>query len=175
MSNKTLTKKQIEKLIEDGDESVKFVQKKTTSKSSEWWHHYHHIFVNNDQQQFVSCNTCKALLFVTSTSGTNTLKSHFNSCTQQKDKSPGGHQQTVRDFYASSKQKPIPTKLKLRVTEACVEFCAIDGRAFDVITNDGFQNLANALYNAGRSMYKSSILIKELLPTSRTVRIRIMK
>ncbi|CAF3371981.1 unnamed protein product, partial [Rotaria sp. Silwood2] len=28
----------------------------------------------------------------------------------------GCHQQTVRDFYSSSKTTPIPSKLKLRVT-----------------------------------------------------------
>ncbi|CAF4515924.1 unnamed protein product [Rotaria sp. Silwood2] len=81
----------------------------------------------------------------------------------------GCHQQTVRDFYSSSKTTPIPSKLKLRVTQACTEFCAVDGRAFDVITDDGFQNLAKVLFDAGRSLYKSSIEIKELLPHSTTV------
>ncbi|CAF1935922.1 unnamed protein product [Rotaria magnacalcarata] len=81
----------------------------------------------------------------------------------------GCHQPTVRDFYSSSKTTPIPSKLKLRVTQACTEFCAVDGRAFDVITDDGFQNLAKVLFDAGRSLYKSSIEIKELLPHSTTV------
>ena len=45
-------------------------------------------------------------------------------------------------------------------------FCAVGGRAFDVISNDGFENLANVLFNASRSMYKSSISIEELLPAS---------
>jgi hypothetical protein len=175
MSNKLLSKKELQKLIEENDESVKFVQKKSKSNSSEWWQFYHTIFVNNYQQEFVSCNTCKALLFVTSTSGTNTLKFHANSCAQRKDKSMGSQQQAVHDFYSSSKPTPIPTKLKSRVTEACTEFCALDGRAFDVITDDGFQNLAKVLFNAGRSMYKSSIEIKELLPHSTTVRKKIIE
>ncbi|CAF3758468.1 unnamed protein product [Rotaria sp. Silwood1] len=130
---------------------------------------YHHIFVNNHQQQFVSCNTCKTLLLVTPTSGTNTLKSHHHSCVQRKDKSIGAHQQTVHDFYSSSKQTTISKQLKLRVTQACTEFCATDSRAFNLITSDGFQNLANVLFDAGRSMYKSSIQIKDLLSHPTTV------
>ncbi|CAF4965380.1 unnamed protein product, partial [Rotaria sp. Silwood1] len=70
-------------------------------------------------------------------------------------------------------QTTIPKQLKLRVTQACTEFCATDSRAFNLITSDGFQNLANVLFDAGRSMYKSSIQIKDLLPhpttTSRNV------
>ncbi|CAF1436055.1 unnamed protein product [Rotaria sp. Silwood1] len=164
MSNNVLTKKELEKLIEDRDESVKFVQEKVTSKTSELWQFYHHIFVKDHQQQFVSCNTCKTLLLVTPTSGTNTLKSHHHSCVQRKDKSIGAHQQTVHDFYSSSKQTTIPKQLKLRVTQAWTEFYATYSRAFNLITSDGFQNLANVLFDAGRSMYKSSIQIKDLLP-----------
>ena len=92
------------------------------------------------------------------------------SSVQRKDKSMDCRQQAVRGFYSSSKTTPIPSKLKLRVTQACTEFCAVDGRAFDVITDDGFQNLAKVLFDASHSLYKSSIEIKELLPHSTTVR-----
>ena len=74
-----LTKKELEKLIKDNDQSVKFVQKKKTLGSSEWWQHYHHIHVKGHQQPFVSCNNCKKLLTFTSLNGTNNLKSHFLS------------------------------------------------------------------------------------------------
>ncbi|CAF4557208.1 unnamed protein product, partial [Didymodactylos carnosus] len=67
--------------------------------------------------------------------GMNTLKVHFNSCVRQKDKSMGCHQQTVLDFYSSSKPKPVPSQLKSRVTQACTEFCVLDGRAFDIGRN----------------------------------------
>ena len=59
MAEKRLTKNQLEKLIRDGDASIRFVQKKLTSKSSECWQHFHLIHVNNQQQQYVSCNFCK--------------------------------------------------------------------------------------------------------------------
>src|SRR5579871_3770198 len=86
MNKNILTKKELEKLINNGDPSIKFVEKKKTSRSSEWWNFFHLIFVNDNQQQFVSCNTCKRLLLHSSLNGTNNLRTHFNSC-PKKDKS----------------------------------------------------------------------------------------
>ncbi|CAF1569115.1 unnamed protein product, partial [Adineta steineri] len=74
-------------------------------------------------------------------------------------------------FYSSSKQSPIPLKVKLSVTEACTEFCALDGRAFEVIKGDGFKNLAKALFDAGQASNKSSIEVTDFLPHPTTVRI----
>ncbi|CAF1143058.1 unnamed protein product [Didymodactylos carnosus] len=76
---------------------------------------------------------------------------------------------TVHDFYSSSKQLPIPKQLKLHVTQAYTEFCALDIRTFNVMIGDGFQNLAKVLFDAGRSMYKSSIEIKDLLAHLTTI------
>ena len=56
MAKKLLTRKELEKLIDDNHESVTFVQKKKSTNSSQMWENFHQIFVNNDQQQFVSCN-----------------------------------------------------------------------------------------------------------------------
>jgi hypothetical protein len=41
--------------------------------------------------------------------------------------------------------------MKLSITQACTEFCALDARAFAVMKGDGFQNLAKAIFEAGRS------------------------
>lgn len=148
---------------------MKFVKKKTTANSSELWQHYHHVVVNDQSQDFVVCNTCKSLLVYTSSNGTNNLKTHLKSCTKN-DKSSSVYQHTVHDFYSSSKQLPISTKIKLSVTQACTEFCALDGRVFEMMKGDGFQNLTKALFNAGRYAHKSSIEVKDLIPHSTTVR-----
>jgi hypothetical protein len=170
MNKVVFTKREIEKLIKDDDPSVKFVEKKRTSKSSELWDFFHHIFINGHQQQFVSCNKCKALLLYSSLNGTNSLRTHFKSCAKT-DKSNFLCQKTVRDFYFSSKQSSIPKRIKFSITKACTEFCALDGRAFDVMAGDGFQNLAKALFDAGQTINKSTIEIKDLLPHPTTVRI----
>ena len=76
---------------------------------SEWYHLYYHIVVKDHEQQLVSCNRCKNLLFVTSASGRDDLKSHFNSCTQQTDKSKRGHQQTVHQGCAHKRHREVRT------------------------------------------------------------------
>ena len=44
-----LTRKQLEKLMQEGDKSMKFVQKTTTRNSSELWQHFHQVFINNEK------------------------------------------------------------------------------------------------------------------------------
>ncbi|CAF3157858.1 unnamed protein product [Rotaria socialis] len=168
MSKKHFSKQELEQLIEDKDSSIKFVEKKKTLRSSEWWKYFHIIFVNSDRQQYVSCNKCKALLLHSSFNGTNNLRTHASSCSSI-DKSKSLFQKTVHDFYSSSKQSPIPLKVKLSVTEACTEFCALDGRAFEVIKGDGFKNLAKALFDAGQASNKSSIEVTDFLPHPTTI------
>ena len=53
--------------------------------------------------------------------------------------------------------------------QTCVEFCALDGRAFDLINGDGFRKLTKVLFDAGVSMQKSSIEVDDLLPYPTTV------
>jgi len=48
--SKTLTRQELEKLIFEPNESVKFVQKKMTTNSSLLWQHFHQVFVDDVQQ-----------------------------------------------------------------------------------------------------------------------------
>lgn len=84
--SKVFTRQDLEKLIFEQDESIKFVQKKKTPQTSHLWDHFHQVFVDDAQQQFVSCNNCKVLLAHQSTNGTNNLKSHLNFCTAVQQK-----------------------------------------------------------------------------------------
>ena len=99
MTATLLTRKEIENLIHENHESVKFVQKKRTQNSSELWEHFHQVFVNNVQQQFVTCNECKTLLAFTSVNGTNNLKTHLKSCSTIKTKPNDLNQTTVHEFF----------------------------------------------------------------------------
>ena len=49
MTATLLTRKELENLIHENYESVKFVQKKKTANSSELWKDFHQVFVNNVQ------------------------------------------------------------------------------------------------------------------------------
>jgi hypothetical protein len=170
MPKKIFTKKEIERLLECGDQSVKLVQQKKTSSSSEWWQYYHRLLVNDQQQPFVCCNNCKALLTFMSINGTNNLRTHFIACTKKKDGEHFANQRSVHEFYSSSRQSVIPRHIKLSITKACTEFCALDGRAFALVEGDGFQKLAKTLLDTGRSLHKSSFTVSDLLPHPTTVR-----
>lgn len=171
MSKKILPRKTLEQLIVDNDQSVRLVKKKQNSTSSELWEHFHQVFVNNDQQPFVSCNTCKKILVFTSANGTNNLKSHLKSCSKSIsicNRSPYS-QTTIQEFYSPSKPIQISKKIKSAVLEACTEFAALDGRAFATMKGNGFQSLAQVLFDAGRLLHRSSVQIENILPHPTTV------
>ena len=170
MNMSSLTRIDIEKLIGENDPSIRFVQKKKTTQSSELWNHFHQVFVNNQQQKFASCNECKSLLAFTSTNGTSNLKSHLEFCTRTKKTTNDPSQSTVREFFSTSTKKEVPKRIKWSITQACVEFAALDGRAFETIQRDGFQKLAQALLDAGRLLSKTSVSAKDVLPHPTTVR-----
>ncbi|CAF1271884.1 unnamed protein product [Rotaria sordida] len=48
-------------------------------------------------------------------------------------------------------------------------FYALDVRAFDVVKDDGFKNLAKTLFGVGRDTSTSSIEIADLLPHPTTI------
>ncbi|CAF3152417.1 unnamed protein product, partial [Rotaria sp. Silwood2] len=60
-----------------------------------------------------------------------------------------------RQRTISSYMPPAPdnySSIKDRIVEACVEFCALDGKPFDTVTSEGFINMAKQLMNAGASI-----------------------
>ncbi|CAM4970168.1 unnamed protein product [Rotaria socialis] len=133
------SKKELQTLIKDDDLSIRFVPKKENAESSECWNSFHHIFVHNVQQQFVSYNTCKELFMYSSLNGTNTLRSHVNPLNVSK-------------------------KTKTNIIEACTEFCALDGRAFDVTRGVGFQNLVKILVEISKSISRLHSHKQQKLP-----------
>jgi hypothetical protein len=57
-----------------------------------------------------------------------------------------------------------------RITEACVEYCAVDCRPFESVAGSGFMNLAKQLISAGACL-GTSVSVNELLPHPSTVSI----
>jgi len=55
-------------------------------------------------------------------------------------------------------------KIKLSVTRACTEFCALDGRTFDVTKDDGFQGLVKVLFNADQELLSHPTAVKNSKP-----------
>ncbi|CAF4694322.1 unnamed protein product, partial [Rotaria socialis] len=82
-----------------------------------------------------------------SLNGTNTLRSHVNVCLK----------------------KDTSKKTKTNIIEACTEFCALDGRAFDVTRGVGFQNLVKILVEVGQLASKSKLEVTDILPHPTTI------
>ncbi|CAF4027150.1 unnamed protein product [Rotaria sordida] len=79
-------------------------------------------------------------------------------------------QRTISSYCtqpSSSKECPLIQK---RITEACVEYCAVDVRPFESVAGTGFQNLAKQLIYAEATL-GTSINVSELLPHPSTVSI----
>ncbi|CAF1549091.1 unnamed protein product [Adineta ricciae] len=157
MTSKLLTRKELEDLIQQNHESLKFIQKQKTLNSSQLWEYFHQIFVNNIQQQFVTCNGCKSLLVYTSANGTNNMKTHLKSCSTTKVSNL--NQKKVHELFSPKKTLKVRRKIRLSVIQACTEFSALDGRPFEVINGNGFKTLAQALLDAGRSLNNSSVQV----------------
>lgn len=168
MNRKLLSRTELENLIKKDDKSVKLIQKKKTAKTSECWDYFQFILVQNVRQQFVSCNNCKELVIYSSLNGTNTLRSHINVCSNN-DKSKVFFQKTVNDYYSISKPLNLTKSTKIKILEACIEFCTLDGCAFNIIRGEGFTNLMQVLVEVSQSTNKSKFEVASILPHPTTV------
>ena len=98
--------------------------------------------------------------------------SHHNCAKKRCVSTTPSRQRTISSYCtqpSSSKECPLIQK---RITEACVEYCAVDGRSFESIAGIGFRNLAKQLVSAGAAL-GTSVNISELLPHPSTVSIKL--
>ena len=70
----------------------------------------------------------------------------------------------VYDFYSASKRIDISKKIKLAVAQACVEFLALDDRAFETMKGGDFHSLAKILFDAHRLLTNSLVQVQNILP-----------
>ena len=152
MSSKPLTRKELENLIKQVDDSVVYVEKKKLPSSSDLWDHFHQVFVGAVKQQSVSCNIRKSLLAYTSTNGTKNMKTHLHSCSKSFVKGTDGNQKSIKEFCSPPASTVIPKRIKASIATACAEFAALDGRASNTMSGIGFLDLAKQLLHAGRVM-----------------------
>ena len=129
-----LTKEEINKLIDEGDLSLKVTKPLITEKSSPVWKDFNHIYVSDVKQEYVICNHVKVYIYKPS-SGTNSLSKHTRYCQETKKIVPGtGNQTSITRFYAASKSIPtVSRRLKQEIHVACAEFAALDYRPFNIV------------------------------------------
>ena len=166
MNNSALTKEDIKELINHRDTSLTFVKPETSSSRA--WRSFSYVYVNDRKQDVVSCDKCKDVLQHKSTDGTSSMVKHQKSC--EKEKSIYHNSSSIKEYFNPKTTSSIPRNLREKITNACVEFVALDNRAFEIVSGDGFMNLARTIFNAGQDLKKSrDINVSDLLPHPTTV------
>ena len=164
-------KKEIEAFIKKNDPLLEFIKPKRTSKSSPFWSSFHQIFYKKVKQDMIQCDTCQSIFIHKSIDGTKVMSSHLKACKQTTQSSI--NQQNLDAYFSSENPaiKKIPSKMKKFITDACVEFAALDNRVFETVKGDGFVKLIECVFVAGQRLSRlSGLKVTELLPDATTVR-----
>ncbi|CAF3243261.1 unnamed protein product [Rotaria sp. Silwood2] len=167
MDDSSLTKEKIIQLIRNYDASLTFVKPKTSS--SRVWSSFSYVFISNRKKDFVCCDKCKDVLHHKSDSGTSNMIKHIKSC-QTTSKDIPNASLTVKEYLRPKTPQPISRIFKEKITDATVEFVAVDNRAFELVSGDGFINLAQTIFNVGQDLSKTpDVNVLDLIPNPRTV------
>ncbi|CAF4131697.1 unnamed protein product [Rotaria sordida] len=170
--NQLLKKNDIVNLIKQHDKSIVFRKPKKSLKSSPVWKHFSVVVVNNIEQEFVCCDNCKDLLVYQQRDGTTSMTKHKRACHDSItiSSSCSNNQLKVTEYYTSSKSSDIPKRIKEKIRMACTEFTALDCRAFELVTGEGFLKMAQNIFDADRCFnHLSNVKINQLIPSPITI------
>ncbi|CAF4556800.1 unnamed protein product, partial [Rotaria socialis] len=114
------------------------------------------------------CDKCRTIVTYKSSTGTGGLKKHLASC--DKITLSNTTQSIITTYYTASKPSIIPEKITKEVTNAYLEFIALAGRPFEIVSRIGFKNMLETIFKAGKITANSqSTEISDLLPHPTTV------
>ncbi|CAF1102525.1 unnamed protein product [Rotaria magnacalcarata] len=154
--NQLLKKNDIVALMKQHDESIALRKPKKSQKSSEVWEYFWIIVVNVYRQRV----------------GTTLMAKHKRACYGSSTTSNDclDNQLKVTEYYASSKCSEIPKRIKEKVKLACTEFTALDCRAFQLVSGEGFLKMAQTIFDAGRCFsHLAQVNVNELIPSPITI------
>lgn len=160
-----LTKGELQSLVASNDPSISFM--KPANVRSDCWTNFSQIYHGNISQDYVICLHCKTILKWTSTNGTRVM-SHHNCLKSKLSPMTPRRQRTISSYCQQnslSREYPVFQRC---ITEACVEYCAVDGRPFESVSGVGFMNLVKQLVAVGARV-GSSVSHHQLLPHPSTV------
>lgn len=73
---------------------------------------------------------------------------HLRSC-ELHSKNNNNKSLNINEYLSSGKTKSVPPRFKNKVLNATVELVAVDNRAFEFISGDGFINFTPIIFNVG--------------------------
>ena len=166
-SNSSLSKADVQMLVTSNDPSISIV--KPTAVRSKCWTNYSQVHHQNVALDYIVCLECKTVLKWTSENGTRVMNHH--KCMKSKSlSSTPTRQRTISSYCQQPSLSKECSSIKKRLLDACVEYCALDGRSFHSVAGMGFNNLAKQLICAG-AILGTSAGADKLLPHPSTVSI----
>ena len=163
-----LSKNDYQRLVNEHHSSISLI--KPISARSNLWSKFSQLHHLGNPQNYIVCNICHIVLKWSSETGTRVMKNH-NCETNLASNTPAQTRQRTISSYMS----PGPDNylsIKDRIVEACVEFCALDGKSFDTVAGEGFINLAKQLMNTG-ALIGTGFSVNDLLPHPTTVSMKV--
>ncbi|CAF4165076.1 unnamed protein product [Rotaria sordida] len=151
MDSKLLTRTELEKILKNNDNTITLKKIEQTDNCSSFWPHFSLV----------------AIITYKSSTGTGGLKKHLLSC--EKYSSLNAAQPAITTYYKKTKSA-VPEKIKEEVTNAYIEFVALDGNSFNTLSRSGFKQLIETVFKAGQSTADfQSFEACDLLPHPTTV------
>lgn len=130
---------------------------------SEVWTNFNEIIDSQEQQiGFVMCKNCEHIFKYDYKTGTSTLKRHKCANDEKQPK--------ITSYWTN---KAIPKIVKDTITKKIVDFVCKDLRPFDIITDQGFKELAQEMINIG-STY-GCFRVDDLFPHPTTISRHLIK
>ena len=81
--------------------------------------------------------------------------------------------ETLKGFYSSTTSNLVLHRIKSAILRACSEFAAIDNRAFETATGDGFKTMLQEVFDAAGALHTASLSVEAL--TSHPARVKNLK
>lgn len=163
-SKSVLSKPELQTLVTSNDPSISFAKPKNVR--SDCWSGFSQIYYEGNPLDYIICLECKTVLKWNSENGTRVM-SHHNCLNKSTPMTPS-QQRTISSYYQAASASKEYSLFQKRITDACVEYCAIDCRSFESVAGAGFVNLAKQLITASASL-GTSVPVDDLLPHPSTV------
>ncbi|CAF0921012.1 unnamed protein product [Didymodactylos carnosus] len=144
-SNNNL-KTKLQALVTAKDPTISFIE--PAISRSDCWTSFSQIQLSKISQDYVVCLSSGTVLKWISENGTKVMKNH--SCPKKngiRSITLKGRQRTTSSYCEA--QPNDYAAIKHQLTEACIEYCVVDSRSFESVSDDGFISLAKQLMDAG--------------------------
>lgn len=151
-----LTKHEVQQLIRENSERVQYCEKQERSLV---WQRFETLAVDGNPVPFVACKSCRIVYTYNKKDGVSSIANH--RCGPMKG------QQSIRSFARTQPKAADVTACKRRLTDAAVQFCALDQRPYAIVEGKGFQIMAQALMDVRRDI--GSVDVASVLPSAVTV------